>query len=491
MKELKELTAHEIINCLRSGAFSPVEVTSYYLQRIKDLEQKLNALTHVSEDGALKQAEIVEKQLKNGSAGKKSLLAGLPVIIKDCISTRGMPTTCASKILDGYIPPFDATVVERLYEAGAVVIAKSNMDEFAMGSSTESSVYGPTCNPWDLKKVPGGSSGGSGAAIASREAPASLGSDTGGSIRCPASYCGVTGIKPTYGRVSRFGLVAYANSLEQIGPICLTARDCALILEIIAGRDVRDSTCVDVPVEKYSDDSNIDLKGLKIGIPTEFFAAGLNEEVKKSVNDAISKLEDLGLETKEVSLPHLKYSLPTYYLIAMSEASSNLARFDGLRYGFRAKTEGNYDAVFSRTRQLGFGPEVRRRIILGTYALSAGYFDMFYLKSLKVRTLIQDDFKRAFKDVDLLAGPTMPSTAFGIGEKVNDPLTMYLEDILTVPINLAGIPSISVPCGFDRSGMPIGLQLMGNFYKEAVILSVAMALEEESKIYKKLPPVGA
>jgi aspartyl-tRNA(Asn)/glutamyl-tRNA(Gln) amidotransferase subunit A len=345
-------------------------------------------------------------------------------------------------------------------------------------------------NPWDLKRVPGGSSGGSGAAIAAREAPLSLGSDTGGSIRCPAAYCGVSGIKSTYGRVSRYGLVAYANSLEQIGPITQTARDSAMLLEILAGKDPADSTSVDIAVDKYSQ-GLASLKGLKIGIPKEFFGAGLKDDVKAAVDKAIDTLKGLGATTQEVSLPSIKYALPTYYLIAMCEASSNLARFDGLRYGLRVDVpKGNYEAMFSKTRQEGFGPEVRRRIILGTYALSAGFYDMFYVKALKARTIIQNDFKKALAKVDVLVGPTMPTTAFEIGTKVDDPLTMYLEDILTVPINLAGVPSLSVPVGADKAGMPIGMQIMGNFFKEQQVLGVGMALEDVLQFYKKLPPLA-
>ncbi len=449
----------------------------------------INALTFINKE-AVSIAGQLEKKIKAGKT-KQMPLAGLPIIIKDCISTAGMPTTCGSKILTGYVPPFDATVVARLKAAGAIIIAKSNMDEFAMGSSTETSSYGPTLNPWDTKRVPGGSSGGSGAAIAAREAPLSLGSDTGGSIRCPASYCGITGIKSTYGRVSRFGLVAYANSLEQIGPICLTARDCALVLEVIAGKDPSDSTCADLPVASYTSGLKNGIKGMKVGIPKEFFSGGLQEDVKNAVNNAIERLRDLGATITEVSLPTLKYALPTYYLIAMCEASSNLARFDGLRYGLRHNVKGNYDATYARTRQEGFGPEVRRRIILGTYALSAGYFDQFYIKALKVRTLIKQDFERTLEKVDVLAGPTMPSTAFEVGTKIDDPLTMYLEDILTVPINLAGVPSLSMPVGLGKDGMPIGMQLMGRFYDEATVLGIAMELEGHLQFHKNMPKIGA
>jgi len=483
---IHEHTAVELVQMLRSGELSPVDVVSHYLDRIEAIEPSIHALTFVN-----KEAAQLAEALQNNIDISKMPLAGLPIIVKDCISTDGMPTTCGSKILEGYIPPYDATVVARLKQAGAIIIAKSNMDEFAMGPSTERSCYGPTKNPWNLAKVPGGSSGGSGAAISSREAPIALGSDTGGSIRCPAAYCGVTGIKPTYGRVSRYGLVAYANSLEQISPICVTARDCAMLLEIMAGKDPADSTSVDVPVDPYSEGIP-GLEGLKIGIPEEFFTAGLHDDVKGVLDSAIEVLREFGAETVDVSLPSIKYALPAYYLIAMCEASSNLARFDGLRYGFREDVpKGNFDVDFSRTREQGFGPEVRRRIILGTYALSAGYFDQFYIKALKARTLIQDDFKRALADVDVLVGPTMPTTAFDIGTKVDDPLTMYLEDILTVPINLAGVPSLSVPVGFDDSDMPVGMQIMGNFFKEQQVLGIGMVLEEKLQLYKKIPPAGA
>ncbi len=491
MANLHMNTATELLRMLSMGETTPVEVISHYLERIGKLEPKIHALTFVNKDSAVKEAEKAAKELKTAK-GKKKPLLGMPIIVKECISTSGIQTTCCSKILQGYIPPYDATVVTRLKQAGAIIIAKSNMDEFAMGSSTERSCYGPTMNPWDVKRVPGGSSGGSGAAIAAREAPLALGSDTGGSIRCPAAYCGVSGIKSTYGRVSRYGLVAYANSLEQIGPITLTARDSAVLLEVIAGKDPADSTSVDIPVDKYSQDV-ASLKGLKVGVPKEFFGEGLKADVKAAVDKAIDNLKELGATTQEVSLPSIKYALPTYYLIAMCEASSNLARFDGLRYGLRVDVpKGNYDAMFSKTRQEGFGPEVRRRIILGTYALSAGYYDMFYVKALKARTIIQNDFKKALAKVDVLVGPTMPTTAFEIGTKVDDPLTMYLEDILTVPINLAGVPSLSVPVGTDKAGMPVGMQVMGNFFKEQQVIGVGMALEDVLLFYKKLPPlVGA
>lgn len=487
--DLKRCSAVEIIAMLSNGDLHVVEATAYYLERMEALEPSLHALTFLDKEQAMAQAKEIAEGINAGNESLR-LLHGLPLIVKDCISTSGLPTTCASKILEGYTPPFDATVVARLKKAGANIFCKSNMDEFAMGSSTESSVYGSTFNPWNVDRVPGGSSGGSGAAIAAREAPFALGSDTGGSIRCPASYCGISGIKPTYGRVSRFGLVAYANSLEQIGPMATSVRDCAMLLEIMAGVDPKDSTTVDVDVDTYKDESHQLMDGKKVGVPGEFFTDGLQDDVKKRVQHSIDTMEELGAEIHDVSLPHLEYSLPTYYLIAMCEASSNLARYDGLRYGHRKDVEGNYDAVYAATRQSGFGAEVRRRIILGTYALSAGYFDMFYMKALKVRTLIQEDFKRALNEVDVLVGPTMPTTAFKIGTKLDDPLTMYLEDALTVPVNLAGIPSMSMPCGFDKHGMPVGLQIMGNFYDESTVLGMGIALEDALDIHTKLPPVG-
>lgn len=408
-------------------------------------------------------------------------LSGAPIAIKDNICTKGLRTTCGSKLLEDYIPPYDATVVSRLKEAGAVILGKTNMDEFAMGSSTENSAFFPSKNPWDRSRVPGGSSGGSAVAVAAREAAAALGSDTGGSVRCPASFCGIVGLKPTYGLVSRFGLVAFANSLEQIGPMTRDVRDCALMMNIIAGYDEMDGTSVNRPREDYLSYLDMDIRGVRIGVPKEFFGEGTEEGVAKEVWRSIHILESLGGEYNETTLPTLRYALPTYYLIAMSEASSNLARYDGIRYGVRAEDEGmDWSASYSRTRS-PFGMEVKRRIILGTFALSAGYYEGYYLKALKVRTLIRRDFERLFKEFDVVVGPTVPTTAFKLGEKVEDPLAMYMTDIDTVTINLAGIPAISVPCGFSN-GLPVGLQIMAPPFMEGKLLTVAKRIEEELKL---------
>jgi len=453
-----------------------------YLQSlfIKIKKSKLNAFTTLAEESAMAAAREFDKKPWGG------LLAGIPIAIKECISTKGIETNCSSRILRGYIPPYDAHVVERLKAEGAIIMGKTNMDEFAMGTSTETSAFGPTRNPWDLACVPGGSSGGSAACVAAEEAPCSLGSDTGGSVRCPASFCGTVGLKPTYGLVSRFGLVAYANSLEQIGPLTNSVEDTALLMEVIAGHDWRDSTSA--VKASYLPGLEDGIKGLKIGIPKEYFGEGVSSEVEKSVWDAILKLEDLGATHQEVSLPHTKYALAAYYVIAMSEASSNLARFDGLRYGLRSGEDKDWHTTFSEIRSQGFGPEVKRRILLGTYALSAGYYGRYYLKALKVRTLIKEDFLRAFKDVNLLASPTMPIPAFKIGERINDPLSLYMADVFTVPINLAGVPAVSVPCGFAGK-LPIGLQLMGPHFGEATVLRAAQAFEEATPFHMARPEV--
>jgi aspartyl-tRNA(Asn)/glutamyl-tRNA(Gln) amidotransferase subunit A len=460
----------------RIHADSSEEIVSEYLERIGS--SKLNAYITVAKKSALSRAREID------SEGGDGPLAGIPVAIKDNISTKGVLTTCASKILTGYIPPYDAHVIERLKEAGAVIIGKTNMDEFAMGTSTETSFYGSTKNPWDTDRVPGGSSGGSAAAVAGGEAPLALGSDTGGSVRCPASFCGIVGLKPTYGVISRYGLIAYANSLEQIGPFATNVRDVATLFDIIAGYDARDSTSVDREA-KYSSALENDVSGLKIGVPEEYFGEGTDEKVEQAVWDAIHKLEDLGASRTEVRMPHTKYALAAYYIIAMSEASSNLARFDGMRYGLRTE-DSDWHTTFSQVRAAGFGDEVKRRIILGTYALSAGYHDKYYLKALGVRTLIKQDFEKAFKNVDVLIAPTMPYPAFKLGEKIGDPLSLYLADVDTVPINLAGVPSISVPCGFSE-GMPIGMQIIGKHFDEATILKAAYTFEENTDFHSKRP----
>lgn len=442
---------------------------------------RLNAYNVLSEDLALERARDFDRSPWSG------LMAGVPIAIKSCISTRGIETNCSSRILSGYTPPYDAHVIEQLKEEGAIIVGKTNMDEFAMGTSTETSYFGPTRNPWDLDRVPGGSSGGSAAAVAAGEAPAALGSDTGGSIRCPASFCGIVGLKPTYGLVSRYGLVSYANSLEQIGPLALTVEDAALVLDVIAGHDPRDSTSADSPGGYLSAlDRGVD--GLTLGVPEEYFGEGVNPKVERSVWDAISKLEELGASWKEVSLPHTKYALAAYYIIAMSEASSNLARFDGLRYGLRLGADQDWHTTFSDIRAAGFGPEVKRRVLLGTYALSAGYYGRYYLKALKVRTLIKEDFERALSvgGADLLVTPTMPFPAFKIGERIEDPLSLYMADVFTVPINLAGVPAISVPCGF-ADGLPIGLQIIGRHFDEVSVLRAAKAYEDATPYHEAVP----
>ncbi|MDP3103083.1 MAG: Asp-tRNA(Asn)/Glu-tRNA(Gln) amidotransferase subunit GatA [Candidatus Methanoperedens sp.] len=460
----------------RIHAGSSEEVVAEYLDRIG--RSKLNAFISIAGESALSRAKEIDANDIEGP------LAGIPVAIKDNISTKGIQTTCASNILKGYVPPYNAHVIERLKDAGAVIIGKTNMDEFAMGTSTESSFYGATKNPWDMERVPGGSSGGSAAAVAGGEVPLALGSDTGGSVRCPASFCGVVGLKPTYGVISRYGLIAYANSLEQIGPFATSVRDVTTLFDVVAGYDPRDSTSVDKEVN-YSSSLENNVKGLRIGVPEEYFGEGTDEKVDKAVRDSINALEELGAKTTTVKMPHTKYALAAYYIIAMSEASSNLARFDGMRYGLRTE-DSDWHTTFSQVRAAGFGDEVKRRILLGTYALSAGYHDKYYLKALKVRTLIKQDFERAFKDVDVLITPTMPYPAFKLGEKIDDPISLYLADVDTVPINLAGVPSISVPCGFS-GGLPIGMQIIGKHFDESTILRAAYTFEENTDFHAKRP----
>jgi aspartyl-tRNA(Asn)/glutamyl-tRNA(Gln) amidotransferase subunit A len=455
-----------------------------YLCRLFEKIEKssLNAFTTLAKESALLQAKQFDRNPGRG------LLAGVPIAIKECISTKGIETNCSSRILRGYIPPYDAHVIKRLKAEGAIIMGKTNMDEFAMGTSTETSCFGPTKNPWDQTRVPGGSSGGSAAVVAGGEAPCALGSDTGGSVRCPASFCGIVGLKPTYGLVSRYGLVAYANSLEQIGPLTHTVEDTALLMEVISGHDERDSTSAQGEHRSYLSGLQGGVAGLKIGIPKEYFGEGVDQDVEKAVWEAISTLESLGASWKEVSLPHTRYALAAYYVIAMSEASSNLARFDGLRYGSRLGEDKDWHTTFSAIRAQGFGSEVKRRIILGTYALSAGYYGRYYLKALQVRTLIKEDFLHAFKDVDILASPTMPIPAFKIGERINDTLSLYMADVFTVPINLAGVPAISVPCGFSGR-LPIGLQLMGPHFGEATVLRTAAAFEAATPFHEAKPEV--
>jgi len=451
------------------------------------VEEKINAfITPTFKEAKEKAREIDRKVSRGENVGR---LAGVSIAIKDNICTLNIRTTCASKMLENFIPPYDATVIERLKHEDAIIIGKTNMDEFAMGSTTETSYFGPTRNPWDLTKVPGGSSGGSAAAIAAEEATLALGSDTGGSIRCPASYCSVIGLKPTYGLVSRYGLIAYANSLEQIGPLAKSTVDCALLLSVIGGYDPRDSTSANIPSAKtnYPIAFAGDLKGLKVGLLKEFFGEGIEESVIKHVWSAIHVLEDLGVTYEEISLPSLKYALATYYIIAMSEASSNLARYDGIRYGYRVeRDDADWSKIYARNRRIGFGAEVRRRIILGTYALSAGYYEQYYLKALKIRTIIRREFERALKKFTVLIGPTMPLPPFNIGEKIQDPLTLYMCDILTVPANLIGYPAISIPCGFENN-LPIGLQIIGKPFDENMLLKISLAFEDNTDFAKRKP----
>ncbi len=481
---LYSLSISGLAPLLARGEVSPVEVTEQLLDRIRRRNGELNAYLTVDETGARAQARDAEARLSRGGA---TPLTGIPLALKDVLVTQGLKTTCASKILENFIPPYDATVCERLRQAGAVFLGKVNMDEFAMGSSTENSAFGPTLNPWHREHIPGGSSGGSAAAVAADLCIASLGSDTGGSIRQPASHCGVVGLKPTYGRVSRYGLVAYASSLDQIGPLTKEVRDAALLLQAIAGFDAKDSTSVSTPVPDYLEVLGHEIRGLKVGVPREYFGHGLDKEVEAAVKAALKTLTSLGAELVEVSLPHTEYAVATYYVVAVAEASSNLARYDGVKYGLRAEGR-NLLEMYVNTRTLGFGAEVRRRIMLGTYALSAGYYEAYYQKALQVRALIRRDLEAAFEQCALLAAPVAPTPAFRLGEKVADPLTMYLSDIFTISANLAGIPGISVPCGFSSLGLPIGLQLLGPPFGEAVLLQTAYAFEQATDFHRRKAP---
>jgi aspartyl-tRNA(Asn)/glutamyl-tRNA(Gln) amidotransferase subunit A len=433
---------------------------------------------------AMEQAALADARFQKGEAGP---LTGIPLAIKDLICTQGVRTTCGSHILENFIPSYDATVVEKLKAAGAVFVGKANMDEFAMGSSTENSFFGPTHNPWDLARIPGGSSGGSAAAVAAAECIASLGSDTGGSIRQPAACCGIVGLKPTYGRVSRFGLVAFASSLDQIGPFGKDVRDVALLLNVISGHEPRDATSMDTPVPDYTRALIDDVRSMVLGIPREYFIEGIDPEVESAVRQAIQTLEKLGAKVVEVSLPHSAYALAVYYIIAPAEASSNLARYDGVKYGFRAKGNRDLLEMYKETRSQGFGAEVKRRIMLGTYALSAGYYEAYYRKASQVRTLIRKDFQKAFSQCDVLLMPTAPTPAFRLGEKVDDPLQMYLSDIFTIPCNLAGLPGLSLPCGFSLRGLPVGLQILANHFQEEKILRVAYTFEQNTEFHRRKP----
>lgn len=464
---------------------SAVEITQAALERIAALEPQLHSFLLVTPDRALEQAQQVDARIAAGE--EIGLLAGIPIGIKDNLCTKGIRTTCASRILENFVPPYESTVTQKLADAGAVMVGKTNMDEFAMGSSTETSAYQLTGNPWDVERVPGGSSGGSAAAVAAEECVVSLGSDTGGSIRQPASLCGVVGLKPTYGLVSRYGLVAYASSLDQIGPFGRTVEDAAILLGAIAGHDPKDSTSLNVPIPDYTQFLIPDLKGKKVGIIQETYGEGLDPVVEAATRQAIQQLADLGAEVQEISCPRFRYGLPTYYIIAPSEASANLARYDGVKYGYRAEQAENLMEMYTTTRAQGFGTEVKRRIMIGTYALSAGYYDAYYLKAQKVRTLIKQDFEQAFEQVDVLVSPTAPTTAFKAGEKTADPLSMYLSDLMTIPVNLAGLPGMSIPCGFDAQGLPIGLQIVANVLREDLIFQVAHAYEQATDWHQRSP----
>jgi aspartyl-tRNA(Asn)/glutamyl-tRNA(Gln) amidotransferase subunit A len=472
------LTIHEAAELLRQHQLSAQELTRSVLARIRATDDRIHSYLTLNEAEALDQAAQADQVLTTGAPA--SPLCGIPIAVKDIILTQGVRSTAGSKMLEHFIPPYDATVVRLLKDAGAVLIGKVNCDEFAMGSSNENSAFSPVHNPWNLSRVPGGSSGGSATAVAADQCLASLGTDTGGSIRLPASFCGVVGLKPTYGRVSRFGVVAYASSLDQVGPFTKDVRDCALLLQTLAAHDARDSTSVNVATPNYLADLDQGVRGLTIGIPKEYFVEGMQPEVEAAVQQALKQLSALGAHAIPISLPHTEYAIATYYIIATAEASSNLARYDGMKYGHRTPQATNLEATYQKTRAEGFGDEVKRRILLGSYVLSAGYYDAYYLKAQKVRTLIRQDFLTAFEHCDLIATPVAPTTAFTIGEKTTDPLTMYLSDILTIAVNLSGLPGLSVPCGFDRQGLPIGLQLIGKPFAEAMLLQAAYAYEQST-----------
>jgi len=479
-----DLTLAELRSGLDKRELSAVEITKAYLERIAATNPGINTFITICNETALAEAEAADRLI---AGGRVSPLTGVPIAAKDIFNTAGLRTTCGSHILENYVSPYDATAISRIKKQNAVIIGKLNMDEFAMGSSNENSAFGPVRNPWDTNCVPGGSSGGSAASVAARQTAAALGTDTGGSIRQPASHCSVVGLKPTYGRVSRYGVVAYASSLDQVGPVTRDVRDCALLLQAIAGYDPSDSTSVDTPVPDYQAVLDGDLGGVRIGLPKEYFIDGLDADVRRSVEQAVATYRDLGAEIIEVSLPHTTYAVACYYLIATAEASSNLARYDGVRFGLRAEHAENLIDMYMQSRAAGFGAEVKRRIMLGTYALSSGYYDAYYLKAQKVRTLIRQDFLEAFDKVDTLLTPVAPTPAFAIGEKVNDPLQMYLSDIYTIPVNLAGTCAMSLPCGFSAAGLPIGMQLIGKPFDEATVLHTAHAFEQATEWHKRRP----
>lgn len=482
--DLTPLTIHQLHDLLLRKEIGAKELTRQFLERIENLDPRIHAFLAVQADEALAEADLFDQRRRDL---KGSPLAGIPLAIKDVICTRGIRTTCGSRILQGFVPPYDGAVVERLRGAGAIFLGKANMDEFAMGSSTENSGFGPTRNPWDMDRVPGGSSGGSAAAVAADLCAGSLGTDTGGSIRQPASFCGVVGLKPTYGRVSRFGLVAFASSLDQIGPITKDVEDAAILLQVIAGHDSRDSTSIDHSVPDYRAAMRNPIQGLRLGIPREYFVDGMHPDVEAAVRKAIQTCSDLGAEIREVSLPHTQYGVAAYYIIAPAEASSNLARYDGVKYGLRAPDARDLLSMYRMSRSEGFGAEVKRRIMLGTYVLSAGYYDAYYRKASQVRTLIRQDFLNAFETCDALLAPVAPIPAFKIGEKLDDPLQMYLSDVLTLPASLAGIPGLSVPCGFSCEGLPIGLQILGPHLREDLILRIGHQFEQSTAFHLSKP----
>lgn len=496
MTDLIDLTLSQMISAMQKGELSSRELTSAYLARIEQLEPQLQAFLSLQPESVLAQADLADQRLRQFRHESRSgipPLLGVPIAVKDVLCVAGMPCTAGSRILEGFIPPYSATVVARLQAAGVVILGKTNTDEFAMGSSTENSAYGPTHNPWNLAHVPGGSSGGSAAAVAARLAPVALGTDTGGSVRQPASFCGVTGIKPTYGRVSRYGLVAYGSSLDVVGAFGRSAADVALVFEQIAGHDPLDATTMELPVPTInltSGDAHSAVRNIRIGVPAEYFIEGIQPEVEQAVRQAIQVLEDLGASVHPIHLPHTEYALPVYYLIAPAEASANLARFDGIRYGPRLPA-GSMGEIFRQTRGAKFGPEVKRRIMLGTYALSAGYYEAYYGQAQKVRTLIRHDFESAFKEVDVIAAPVAPTTAFRIGEHTDDPLAMYLEDVFTLPANLAGVPGLSFPVGFDSNGLPVGMQFMGPQFREQLLFRLAHAYQQVTDWHLHKPAIPA
>ncbi|RLQ21929.1 Asp-tRNA(Asn)/Glu-tRNA(Gln) amidotransferase subunit GatA [Seongchinamella sediminis] len=483
---MHDMTVAQLARGLRDKTFSSVELTEAFLQRISEHDANYNAFVSVDGDRALADARAADQRL---AAGDADALTGIPVAHKDIFCTEGLRTSCGSKMLDNFVPPYNATVIQRFNDAGAVMLGKTNLDEFAMGSSNENSYYGPVRNPWNRDLVPGGSSGGSAAAVAARMAPAATGTDTGGSIRQPAAFCGITGLKPTYGRVSRLGMIAYASSLDQGGPMARTAEDCALLLNAMAGHDPQDSTSAETPVEDYCAALGNDLQGLRIGLPREYFDDGLDSTTDSCIRAALTELEALGAELVEISLPSSSLTIPAYYIIAPAEASTNLSRFDGVRYGHRCEDPADLHDLYTRTREEGFGDEVKRRILVGTYALSAGYYDAYYKKAQQARRLISNDFSQAFEGVDIIAGPTTPGPAFALGAKSNDPVAMYLEDVYTLAVNLAGLPGMSVPAGL-AGGRPVGLQLIGRHFAEAALLNVAHRFQQATDWHTLTPGLG-